>query len=320
MPELSEKLTSAVKAMFGTDEQGEILLKKNKETYPLLGYAYHFRLPTIFSGHLFASEIRVSHAGFITMDDDEPTAIDSLNQYMAPSPYYRLDNDPCALQAIKEGKASIDRLPRMIVITQLTEKLFGFLSLPILFFNAIAIWTFGLNNNHLYNYFELIAQSRIISLICLLLGVILVSSSIIRFIFFTAAKYTSNLVPNILSSINNAISRTLKEINSKIGIIRFTLINAIEFIFIPFQGAILFSYGIINLFYDSKFNFIEATLMATSSVPGAPFFIEKLNSGNGKIGLYSTYNFEYISWSISFFFTTIIVGVFANLFYLLRKK
>jgi hypothetical protein len=51
MPELSEKLTSAVKAMFGTDEQGEILLKKNKETYPLLGYAYHFRLPTIFSGH-----------------------------------------------------------------------------------------------------------------------------------------------------------------------------------------------------------------------------------------------------------------------------
>lgn len=318
--EISRNLAAAIEALFKVDSDHAYELNLREKHYPIIGSAFLLDVPTVYSGTLFSTDLRLSERGYITMDQDDPTAVDGVDQLMPPTQYYPIDNSPAALTVLSSASRSLHRPIVLFAITQFFEKILGVLSFPVFALLVLMVVIYGTNNDVVFSFLELLSSTNFFSWLALFIGTGMVVGSVLRFFVIELGRLTSSLVPNRLTAIFDATKMRQVAARGKIGFIWFLLITTLEFAVIPIQAATIFCYGAINTLSSSgEANFFEAAGLVATSIPLVPLLLTEFYSFSGIFGLYEIPSQPILSWGVSVFFTSVIVGVLFRLILLSRQ-
>lgn len=270
-PNDANRVVETILGIFPSLDGDKLSIPVERKLPFLLGTYFTLRMPCLFEGHLYLARISVSEMGMVNWDKEEKLNIQGIFDDEETYRYYQLESNPLLISISNKKFRKKKQAQRVVRSMLATEPLMLGLW-PIFLFHMFLLFDFGMNDHIIYSYFEVLKQSKVISVASVILGAIGTSGLAFRFIFFEFINYASKFTPSVWSRMGDSLKRrnTLSK-QTLVKISSFTTINLLVYSIQTVLALSLLIYGIsntpVNIFELKEVNFAESLMAVLQSIP-----------------------------------------------------
>lgn len=316
-----DRVFNSINALFRVDTKGYLDISANKAKYFLLGNTLSISLPCLHVGNLYVATVKIAANGMPEMVSDNPLQVEGLFDDEQNFNYYVLDRSESLSKEINAYARKSIRARNITVWTLYLDSLLNMWILPLFTFHLFVMLTLGLTGNAIFDYFERIRQSPLLTAAAFSIGAIGTAISIFRYVFLELTNFLRKLVPSVWSYLAAGIEQHSKTALAALGYPAFFVINAIEHSFKILMNLSLLVYGVDVIFKISNpiLNFGQSVSIVLANIPLVGSFIQKLLFRTPfQVVLLSAPISHATVWLVGFLFSTVFVGLLTRLFLLTR--
>ncbi|WP_322105834.1 hypothetical protein [Paraburkholderia sp. J41] len=317
------RVFNSIEALFKVDEKGSLDIPVKKAEYFLLGNTLSILLPCLHAGTLYTATVKMAANGMPDMVSDNPLQVEGLFDDEPNFNYYVLDKSEKLTKEIDAYARKSIRASNITIRTLHLDSLLNMWILPLFAFHLFVILALGLEGNAVFDYFERIRQSTLLTISAFFIGIIGTAISIFRYVFLELTNFLRKLVPSVWSYLAAGIEQQSKNALATLGYPAFFVINALEHSFKILMNLSLLVYGVDVVFKVSKpiLNFGQSISIVLANIPLVGALIQKvLFHTPFQVVLLPTPISHAVAWFVGFLFSTVFVGLLTRLFLLTRDS
>lgn len=313
-PTESSNLLGALKLNFNISDKSPTKIKITTHKHFLLGKSFKLKTPCLHKGHLYVANMHISEHGRIIMETDEQLNIEGLFDEEENYKYYPLDFEPILANEYMKIARSNEVVVDVIKKTMFYEKIASFLFAPLFIFQIMLLSIFGFSDSNIFAYFDTLKGISALNIACLLLGGVMIITSLLRFFFIEVGIYLNKLMPTVWGNSIREIEQHSQSVGKSIGPLLYAVISFAELAVIGMMALCLFFYGLANTFgsfFDLvQMNFGQAILVVMYEIPAVGYFLQSMIS----LGLYGNISYFVegaiiVKVMVWFVFYTIVLGL-----------
>ncbi|TMH52216.1 MAG: hypothetical protein E6H50_01280 [Betaproteobacteria bacterium] len=243
----SEAIRKTVLGIFRSVDGNNLDIEVQEKKHPLLGKYFLLRLPCLYRGALFITRVRVSEDGVVHMDNDDALNVQGIFDDEETFSYYVLDGTQEFARKHAEAVRRLRTRGKVVGWILLSDNVVQWLFLPMFLFTCFVILSLGLENSATIEYLRELTKSFTITSLALLLGFLGTMATAFRFVFIEFIIYVRKYIPSIWSQLADSLDKQQRTAASKMGVVIFTIVNAVEFSVRTVMVLSLLIYGLSNL-------------------------------------------------------------------------